>query len=236
MHNQLQLHCGLVNCNVFLYGPWKWVITTTCLSCNSEHYCLFVKVVNFIKMSSLAITGRGMRPDSDSRKLAGYSASRVRPQPVVGMSQATAESHMQQTFSKHHVNVTPGQGYTYAPSGTAGKSSTDPCVQRQESSVSASTDSSLPQPLTQPGVVSALDDSLLSGFEADQRYIGEGINSEIRHEAHRYKKGEKGVVAVPAQADDQDWPLDPNLTCPYCKVVFRRGQMREYRYHVDDCQ
>ena len=75
-----------------------------------------------------------------------------------------------------------------------------------------------------------------SSFEADLRYIGEDINTEISHEAHRYRKSIKGLVTVPAQVDDQDWPLDPNLTCPYCKVVFRRGQMREYRLHIDKCQ
>ena len=95
------------------------------------------------------------------------------------------------------------------------------------------------QPVSGPqlpaSAVSSLDDSLDSEFEAKQHCIGEGINTEIRHEARRYKKSEKDIVAAPAQADDQDWPLDPNLTCPYCHVVFRRGQMREYRYHVDKC-
>ena len=128
------------------------------------------------------------------------------------------------------------QAHMYAPSGPSGKFATDPYVQRQESSISTSTEVSLPMHLTRPGAVTPLDDSLLSVFEANQCYIGEDINSEIEHEAQRYKKGDTAVVAVPAQADDEEWPLDPNLTCPYCNVVFRRGQMREFRHHVDDCR
>lgn len=147
------------------------------------------------------------------------------PKPVVGMSHAKAED-----------KVPPAQAQRYTPSEPAGKLATDPYVQRQESSVSPSTEGSLPMPLTRPGAVVPLNDSLSSGFEANQRYIGEGINSEIKHEAHRYKKSDEAVVAAPAQADDEDWPLDPYLTCPYCHVVFRRGQMREYRYHIDGCQ
>ena len=87
-------------------------------------------------------------------------------------------------------------------------------------STGLSTEDDLPMALTRPGVMPSL-----------QPYVSEDIDSEIRHEAHRYKKE---AVATPAQADDEEWPLDPNLTCPYCNVVFRRGQMREYRYHVDD--
>ena len=191
--------------------------------------------LRFIHFSPFVSTARGTHPGLDPRMPAGYSAAaRVNQQPVVGMSHVTAESHMQQPLAKHR-DVSPPQAHTYAPSGTAVKFSTDPNVQRQESSVSASTESSLPLPLTRPGAATSLDDSLVSEFEANQRYIGEGINTEIRQEARRCKKNEKGIVAAPAQADDEDWPLDPNLTCPYCYVVFRRGQMREYRYHVDEC-
>ena len=67
-----------------------------------------------------------------------------------------------------------------------------------------------------------------------QPYVSEDIVSEIRHEAYRYKEAGK-VKATPVHADDKEWPLDPNLTCPYCNAVFRRGQMQEFRYHVDDC-
>ena len=189
----------------------------------------------FTEMSSLISTGRGRHAGTDVSMSKGYLAVRQSPQAVVGMSHAMAQSPRQQPHAEDR-KVPPAQAHMYAPSGPPGKFATDPYVQRQESSVSASTEGSLPLPLTRPGAVTLLDDSLLSGFEANQRYIGEGINSEIKHEAHRYKKSDKAVVAVPAQANDEEWPLDPNLTCPYCNVVFRRGQMREYRYHVDECQ
>ena len=132
---------------------------------------------------------------------------------VVGGSQAITETPMQRPLTK---------GHKVAPSEPSGKFATDPYIQRQESSVSPSTEGSLPMPLTQPGVVPSL-----------QPYVSEDIDSEIRHEAHCYKGDEKAVpTPVP---DDEEWPLDPNLTCPYCNTVFRRGQMQEFRHHIDDC-
>ena len=140
---------------------------------------------------------------------------------VVRSSQAITETPMQRPLTKGH-NVPPAQAHMYAPSGPSGKFATDPYIQRQESSVSPSTEGSLPMPLTQPGVVPSL-----------QPYVSENIDSEIGHEAYRYKGDEKAVpTPVP---DDEEWPLDPNLTCPYCNTVFRRGQMQEFRHHIDDC-
>ena len=66
-------------------------------------------------------------------------------------------------------------------------------------------------------------------------YVSENIYSEIGHEAHRYKEDET-AKAAPVHTDDEEWPLDPNLTCPYCNMVFRRGQMREFRHHIDECR
>ena len=186
-------------------------------------------------MSSLISTGRGRHAGTDVPLPTGYPPVRYPPQGVVGTSHAMAQSPMQQPHAEDR-KVPPAQAHMYAPSEPSGKSATDPYVQRQESSVSPSTEGSLLLHLTRPGAVTPLDDSLLSGFEANQRYIGEDINSEIEHEAQCYKKGDTAVVAVPAQANDEEWPLDPNLTCPYCNVVFRRGQMREFRHHVDVCQ
>ena len=172
-----------------------------------------------------------MQPGTDPRVAARHPQSRDPRQPVVGMSQAAAESHKRQ-------DVTPNQDILFPPpSGTPGKFPTDSYIYRQESTASASTEGCLPlMPLTRPGNVPASPDESLYSFDADQRYIGEGINTEIRREARRYKKADIGAVAAPVQADDQEWPLDPNLICPYCKVVFRRGQIREYGYHVDECQ
>ena len=67
-------------------------------------------------------------------------------------------------------------------------------------------------------------------------YIGEGMRTEIQREGRRYKEVDIGAVAAPVQVDDQEWPLDHNLTCPYCKVVFRRGQIREFRFHLVPCR
>ena len=188
--------------------------------------CLIVCVwIVFTEMSSLISPGRGRHAGTDLPIPKGYPPVRYPPQAVVGKSHAKAED-----------KVPPAQAHIYAPSEPSGKFATDPYVHRQESSVSPSTEVSLPMPLTRPGAVTPLDDSLLSVFEANQCYIGEDINSEIEHEAQRYKKGDTAVVAVPAQADDEEWPLDPNLTCPYCSVVFRRGQMQEFRHHVDVCR
>ena len=72
-----------------------------------------------------------------------------------------------------------------------------------------------------------------SGFKANRRYIGEDINREIRHEARRYKEG--NVAVEPANAGAEEWPFDPNLTCTFCGAMFRRGQIREFRYHIDEC-
>ena len=76
-------------------------------------------------------------------------------------------------------------------------------------------------------------DPVQSGFEANRRYIGEDINREIRHEARRYQEGK--VAVEPANADAEEWPFDPNLTCTFCGTMFRRGQIREFRYHIDEC-
>ena len=140
---------------------------------------------------------------------------------VVGSSQTMAQSPMQRPLAKGH-KVPPVQAHMYAPSEPSGKFATDPYIQRQESSVSPSTEGSLPMPLTRPGAVSS-----------SQLFISEDIDSEIRHEAHCYKGDEK-AVATPVP-DHEEWPLDPNLTCLYCNAVFRRGQMQEFRHHVDDC-
>ena len=42
------------------------------------------------------------------------------------------------------------------------------------------------------------------------------------------------VYAVPDDIDESIWPFDPNLECPHCGKRFRRGQILEYRYHLDD--
>ena len=68
---------------------------------------------------------------------------------------------------------------------------------------------------------------------ANQKYIGEDINREIRHEARRYKEG--NVAVEPANAGAEEWPFDPNLTCTFCGTMFRRGQIREFHYHIDGC-
>ena len=179
--------------------------------------CLIVCVwIVFTEMSSLISTGRGRHAGTDvpmptgyPPMPTGYPPMRYPPQAVVGMSHAMAQSPMCQPITEDH-QIPPAQAYMYAPSGSSEKFATDPYVQRQESSVSPEVEVSLPMPLTRPGGVTLLDDSLLSGFETKQRCIGEGINSEIKHEAHRYKKSDKAVVAVPAQADDEEWSLDPN--------------------------
>ena len=73
-------------------------------------------------------------------------------------------------------------------------------------------------------------------FAPNEKYIGEDINREIQLEAKRAQKDRGEILHADSETDKQDWPFDPNLTCPKCKVVFRRGQIREYRYHVDECE
>ena len=100
-------------------------------------------------------------------------------------------------------------------------------------SSASETSLSLPAPLTNRRPDSEASDPSLPGFEANRRYIGEDINREIRHEARRYK--EDNVAVEPADTDAEAWPFDPNLTCTFCGTMFRRGQIREFRYHVDEC-
>ncbi len=92
---------------------------------------------------------------------------------------------------------------------------------------------SLTKPLTNCRRDSEATNPVQSGFEINRRYIGEDINREIRHEARRYKEG--NVAVEPAIADAKEWPFDPNLTCTLCGTMFRRGQIREFRYHIDEC-
>ena len=91
---------------------------------------------------------------------------------------------------------------------------------------------SLPAPLTNRRRDSEATDPVQSGFEANRRYI-EDINREVCHEARRYKEG--NVAVEPVNADAEEWPFDPNLTCTFCGTMFRRGQIREFRYHIDEC-
>ena len=58
-------------------------------------------------------------------------------------------------------------------------------------STGPSTDDDLPMPLTRPGIVPSL-----------QPYVSEDIDSEIGHEAYRYKGDEK-AEAAPVHADDE---------------------------------
>ena len=109
-------------------------------------------------------------------------------------------------------------------------------IRPQNSNSSTSeTSLSLPLPLTnrKPDIESS--DPSLSGFEANRRYIGEDINREIRHEARRYKEDKLAVEPANAATDVEEWPFDPNLTCNFCGTMFRRGQIREFRYHIDEC-
>ena len=92
---------------------------------------------------------------------------------------------------------------------------------------------SLPSPMHLPVQHSLSSDSDTS-FQPNQRYIGDGINREIRHEARQYKKAVEQGVPAPDDVDESVWPFDPNLECPHCGKRFRRGQIREYRYHLDD--
>ena len=62
-------------------------------------------------------------------------------------------------------------------------------------------------------------------------YIGADVNREISHEARKHR-GDKFAVEM---HDVDSWPFDPNLTCSFCGRMFRRGQIRDFRYHVDDC-
>jgi hypothetical protein len=73
-----------------------------------------------------------------------------------------------------------------------------------------------------------------SSFQADKRYIGDRINREIEHEAKKYKEGQQKGVPVADEVDEKVWPYDPNLVCPHCGKRFRHGQIREFRYHIDD--
>ena len=104
--------------------------------------------------------------------------------------------------------------------------------ERQESDVSS--ESILPSPMnSRPG-----QDSMTYGsdtsFQPNQRYIGDEINREISHEARQYKKAVEQGVPAPDDIDESIWPFDPNLECAHCGKKFRRGQIREYRYHLDD--
>ena len=92
---------------------------------------------------------------------------------------------------------------------------------------------SLPSPMHLPVQHSLSSDSETS-FQPNRRYIGDGINREIRHEARQYKKAVEQGVPAPDSIDENVWPFDPNLECPHCGKRFRRGQIREYRYHLDD--
>ena len=105
-------------------------------------------------------------------------------------------------------------------------------LHNSNSSVSESS-LSLPSPLTNRRRDSEATDPVQSGFVANRKYIGEDINREIRHEARRYKEG--NVAVEPANAGAEEWPFDPNLTCTFCGTMFRRGQIREFHYHIDGC-
>ena len=71
-------------------------------------------------------------------------------------------------------------------------------------------------------------------FQPNQGYIGDEINREISDEARQYKKAVEQGVPAPDDIDESIWPFDPNLVCPHCGKRFRRGQIRKYRYHLDD--
>ena len=73
-----------------------------------------------------------------------------------------------------------------------------------------------------------------SSLQADKRYIRDRINFEIEHEAKKYKEGQQKGVPVSDEVDEELWRYDPNLVCPHCGKRFRHGQIREFRYHIDD--
>ena len=52
----------------------------------------------------------------------------------------------------------------------------------------------------------------------------------IRHQGAHLTGGDEGVSQYDANA-----PLDPNLTCPYCREGFRKGEIQNYRRHVSSC-
>ena len=58
------------------------------------------------------------------------------------------------------------------------------------------------------------------------------INREIENEGKKYKEGQQ--KGVPVSDDEKLRPYDPNLVCPHCGQRLRHGQIREYRYHIDD--
>ena len=61
----------------------------------------------------------------------------------------------------------------------------------------------------------------------------EGITQVIRRVAEQEKEPPK-LLIVPEGTDEKLWPYDPNLVCPHCGKRFRHGQIREFRYHIDD--
>ena len=61
----------------------------------------------------------------------------------------------------------------------------------------------------------------------------EGITQEIKRVADQEKEPPK-LLIVPEGTDEKLWPYDPNLVCPHCGKRFRHGQIREFRYHIND--
>ena len=86
--------------------------------------------------------------------------------------------------------------------------------EHQESDVSS--ENILPSPMaSRPRQHSMTYDSDTS-FQPNQRYIGDGINRENRHEAHQYKKAVEQGVPAPDDVDESIWPssrqdVEPNV-------------------------
>ena len=91
----------------------------------------------------------------------------------------------------------------------------------------------LPAPLHHRVQMSLSSDSDTS-FQPNRRYIGDGINREIKQQAKHYKQGMQRGLPVADEVDEELWPYDPNLDCPHCGKRFRHGQIREFRYHIND--
>lgn len=68
--------------------------------------------------------------------------------------------------------------------------------------------------------------------------VSGGCGSEVDLLAHIDTEIHRQVASVAnlSQQLDENAPLDPNLTCPVCRVTFRKGEIQSYKRHVAACQ
>ena len=90
------------------------------------------------------------------------------------------------------------------------------------------TDSShLRAPSSHERVPQAVSVSVLAGRASEI-----DLSAHIETEIHRQVAN---VAGSNVSQFDTNTPLDPNLTCPKCRNMFRKGEIQNYKRHVASC-